>query len=503
MKICSFLVLTFAFLATGVNTRAQVKLSGHISNSTSEKILLFVLVDGKYFAGSSTKTTTVDEDGNFTFNLDIEKPGFVTLHFLNSKTSSIRLFLYPAISDSLSFDQLEFKNSLTFYGANAHQNSFINNRVREKYFGGGRTSSELALKKDTLAKKAFEKVIAMRDDELRELNDFSKENHLQRDFITAMEWDIRYYYVNLFNAVVYSHYSGSKAGRSKIFNEQWGRYWDKAMQLEKLSNDEALGCVWYSEYTKQYAEFHTIYKDEVKFTKDDFNDGKHYAKYAEVFNEYLSGKALENVLANLLYYAAIQLDYEKSLISIYKQFVRKYPDSRYTKYLTPQIQPIITYHAVKTDQLNEGIHIYEGYDRINTFEELVEPFKGKVIYLDLWATWCGPCVEEFSNLEGLKEHFKDSKQVKFLYLSIDEDPSSKNKWKKFMNLYNLKGIHFMANENLHSAIHKKFGSLHKSGGYSLSIPRYIIINQKGEVVESTAKRPSDKDALYKQIEQFF
>jgi thiol-disulfide isomerase/thioredoxin len=509
MKICSFLVLTFAFLATGVNTRAQVKLSGHISNSTSEEILLHVLVDGKYFTGVSTKTT-LDKNGNFTFNLKIDKPGFVSLHndFLNSKPGGpVRLFLYPTTSDSLSFDQHDFKNSLTFYGVNAQQNTFINNpiRLREKYFRGSRpNTSELALKKDTSAEKAFEKVIAMRDDELRQLKDFATENHLQHDFVKAMEWDIRYYYINLFNGVVFSHYADSIRGISTIFNEEWGRYWDKAMHLEKVSNDQALASYWYYNYTGEYSKiYQTMYKEKLNYTGDDRQEGKQHTKHAEVTNKYFSGKALENVLANLLFDAAYQLVNEKSLIGLYEQFVKKYPDSRYTKYLTPQIQPIIAYHAVKTDQLNEGIHIYEGYDAINTFEELVEPFKGKVIYLDLWATWCAPCIEEFSNLDALKEHFKDSKQVKFLYLSIDKDHSRKNKWKTFMNLYNLKGIHFMANENLNSAIRKKFGSLHKSGQYALSIPRYIIINQKGEVVESTAKRPSDRDALYKQIEQFF
>lgn len=507
MKTWCFLILIFVSLSIGVKTYAQVRLSGNISNSTSEEILLKVPVDGKYFTGSVIKTT-VDENGNFTFNLNLDKPGFVSLHndFLNSKASPIRLFLYPAISDSLSFDQHDFKNSLTFYGSNAQQNTFINNplRIREKFLGGKRaTASELALKKEALPEKAFEKVIEMRDDELRELSFFAKENHLQHDFIKTMEWDIRYYYINLFNGVVYSYYWDYERGRNTIFNEQWGRYWDKAMHLEKVSNDEALVSYWYYQYTREYAQsYQTFYKEKVSFTNDDRREGKQHTKHAEVINEYFSGEALESGLASLVFDAAYQLDYEKSLINLYEQFVEKYPGSRYTQYLTPEIQPIIAYHEVKTDQLNEGIHIFEEYDEINTFEELVEPLKGKVIYLDLWATWCGPCIEEFQNLEGLKEHFKDSKEVNFLYLSIDKDPSSKNKWKKFINLYNLKGIHIMANKNLFDAIHEKFGSPHKSGGYMFSIPRYIIINKEGEVVESTAKRPSDKDALYKQIEQF-
>lgn len=502
MKTLCFLILVFVYLFIGVNAYAQVKLSGHISNNTSREIVLITPVDGKYFAGSKIKAT-VEKNGNFTFNFNLDKPGFASL-YNPPKGGPIRIYLHPNISDSLSFDQHDFKNSLTFYGSNAQQNAFINNpmRIREKY---NRNSSVLTFKKDTLPEKVFEKVMEMRDDELRGLDTFAKENHLQSDFIKAMEWDIRYYYINLFNGVVTDYYYDSIRGRNTIFNEQWGRYWDKAMHLEKISNDEALVSSWYSKYVKEYIErYKTWYQEKEKFTNDDWNEGKPYIKYAEVINEYFSGEALENSLASLILSAAYQSRYEKSLITLYEQFIKKYPDSKYTKYITPYIQPIIAYHEV-SDQIKEGIHIFEEYDKINTFKELVEPFKGKVIYIDLWATWCKPCLEEFQNVEALKEHFKDSKEVKFLYLSLDRNYSNNNtiiKWKKLIKLNNLKGIHFIANKNLSNAIYKKFGSHISGENYQISIPRYIIINKEGEVVESTAKKPSDKDALYKQIEQY-
>jgi thiol-disulfide isomerase/thioredoxin len=69
----------------------------------------------------------------------------------------------------------------------------------------------------------------------------------------------------------------------------------------------------------------------------------------------------------------------------------------------------------------------------------LEDYKGKVILLDLWATWCGPCLELMPAFEKLKEDYKD-KNVIFISLSIDDDAVA---WKQNMTARNATGLQWL------------------------------------------------------------
>ena len=56
-------------------------------------------------------------------------------------------------------------------------------------------------------------------------------------------------------------------------------------------------------------------------------------------------------------------------------------------------------------------------------------YKGKTIFIDLWATWCLPCIEEFPFLDSLKQKYKDNSNLVFISLSIDNNNKA---WKKYL-----------------------------------------------------------------------
>jgi thiol-disulfide isomerase/thioredoxin len=72
----------------------------------------------------------------------------------------------------------------------------------------------------------------------------------------------------------------------------------------------------------------------------------------------------------------------------------------------------------------------------------LDNFLGKYIYIDVWATWCKPCREEFPFLDSLKKHFKDENALQIISVSVDKDFP---KWSKFVTETNMNGI------QLHSA----------------------------------------------------
>lgn len=114
-------------------------------------------------------------------------------------------------------------------------------------------------------------------------------------------------------------------------------------------------------------------------------------------------------------------------------------------------------------------------------------FKGKVVLIDVWATWCAPCRGEIPHLKKLEEEMKGM-DVIFLGVSVDE-ARNKQKWLDFIEQEKLGGIQVFASG--WSKITKDY----KING----IPRFIVIDRKGNVVSFDAPRPSNP-ALKKMLE---
>ena len=122
-----------------------------------------------------------------------------------------------------------------------------------------------------------------------------------------------------------------------------------------------------------------------------------------------------------------------------------------------------------------------------TFEDVqgrthrLSDYFGKVLYIDCWATWCGPCCHEIPYLATLAEHFKDNKQLLFLSVSLDQN---RKVWIAKIAKDRPQWDQFRVNAQEHEVLSKEYGIT--------AIPRFLIINADGTVYDSDALRPSDK-----------
>jgi thiol-disulfide isomerase/thioredoxin len=121
----------------------------------------------------------------------------------------------------------------------------------------------------------------------------------------------------------------------------------------------------------------------------------------------------------------------------------------------------------------------------------LESLKGKYVYIDVWATWCGPCRAEIPSLKALEESMH-GKNIEFVSISVDVQKDYE-KWKSFVTEKSLGGTQLYADNNWNSDFIKAFGIN--------SIPRFILIDPTGKVIDADALRPSSPK-LKEQLEGF-
>lgn len=106
----------------------------------------------------------------------------------------------------------------------------------------------------------------------------------------------------------------------------------------------------------------------------------------------------------------------------------------------------------------------------------LDDFKGKYVYIDMWATWCGPCKREMPYLKALEEKFADA-QIVFLGLSVDKD---KDKWEEMVKTGNMTGV------QLYLGSQSAFQKAYNVEG----IPHFILLDKNGVIINNNMSRPS-------------
>lgn len=129
--------------------------------------------------------------------------------------------------------------------------------------------------------------------------------------------------------------------------------------------------------------------------------------------------------------------------------------------------------AVFTDQLTDAA------DHPQRLADLLDAHKGNVVLLDLWASWCAPCLAELPASAAAGRRYK-SKGLVVVYLSIDKEPQ---KWQQALKRLPKDGRHFRFADTETAAFLREFEVT--------SIPRYVLIDRNGAVRYPDALRPSD------------
>ncbi|MDR0660634.1 MAG: TlpA family protein disulfide reductase [Prevotellaceae bacterium] len=183
---------------------------------------------------------------------------------------------------------------------------------------------------------------------------------------------------------------------------------------------------------------------------------------------------------------------EFGLDKMYIYLRHSYPESEYLQQITKKFKP-----KNMPNIKEEGSAISFISKEVSSLSALsaVPSLKGKYLFVDLWATWCIPCREEFGKKEALHKISQPYKNVERVYISIDDD-SRAEQWKNDIDEWRLCGYNIRANNRLVADIKEKvYSSEH------ISIPRYLLISPSGEILDGNLPRLSQSKLLEQTIHQ--
>lgn len=131
---------------------------------------------------------------------------------------------------------------------------------------------------------------------------------------------------------------------------------------------------------------------------------------------------------------------------------------------------------------------FKDYINIKGGKKSLEDYRGKYVYIDVWATWCGPCIQQIPFLQTLEKEYHN-KNIAFISISTDESQRSggsweaaEKKWRDFVKKRNMSGVQLWSGQDF------SFQQAYQING----IPRFILIDPKGNIVDANAPRPSEE-----------
>ncbi len=193
-------------------------------------------------------------------------------------------------------------------------------------------------------------------------------------------------------------------------------------------------------------------------------------------------------LRNLQRYLTNELFYSPALLDAVYELERQYSESAHFKHFETYLEKLKTSIHAGSEKYDKAIVIKKHY---TSFKDLLKKFKGQNLLIDVWATWCHPCVADF-RYKDVVNPFIENQQIKILYISIDK-PQWQDRWRQSIKYNELEGYHVRANNELIIDMWKVLG------GNVGAIPRYALVDKRGEIFLNTAARPSNGELLKEQI----
>ena len=436
----------FVFTLFACNQEPKVEytiLSGKVENPTADKVLL----EGQ----GMKREIALQTDGTFVDSMETAQSGFYTFSMGRAQTD---MYLKAGTNLSVELDAKNFSETLKYTGSSAVENHYLVaktlnvNKMQGNYrtlftldeaafkekLQGIKTSNEAALHALKGADAAFIKTEMenLKYDYYAPMTDYegmrkrvTKDEifKISEDFLPAELKNIQYDNLEVYNS--------SASYRNMAFGNILTPIFEGLDDFSSMTTSDlsAIESIKIPELKAQVVEY------LAKMVLSPSNPN-----LTELFNFFKSNTTDEVLIAD------ITANYDQM-----KDLMKGKPSPTFTGYEN---------HAGGVTSLSD--------------------LKGKYVYIDVWATWCGPCKREIPSLKKVEKDFH-GKNIAFVSTSIDV-ATAHDKWVDMVKNEELGGIQLIADKDWKSQFVQDYGIQ--------GIPRFILVDPEGNIVSADAPRPS-------------
>ncbi|WP_271407148.1 TlpA family protein disulfide reductase [Tenacibaculum soleae] len=394
--------------------------------------------------------------GTFSDTIRIKGNGYYTLS-VNKKP--VNLYLSDTTNTELSLNYKK-PNIVKFKGTNANINNYFLQK-KEKF-------SEILVNANKLFSLEEEDFLEKMDEYKDALTELSISNNLPPEFLKSEVKNIEYEYLrNLSN---YQDFYGTLTGNSDFTVSE--DFPDPLENFNYSSGDDYVNSYSYRKMLETQLE--AIAKKKNKEGED----------YSLTYLETLQTEVNDTIAKNdLLYKSAKEgITYTDNLKEFHDKFMAYSTNKEHKKEISK------SYNILKTTAKGQPAPKFKDFENYaggtTSLDDLLG--NGKYLYIDVWATWCAYCKREIPLLKKLEEEYH-GKNIEFVSISVD-DKNQHEKWKQTIVDREMTGIQLFSG--------KKQSELEWAKKFLIKgLPKFIIIDPDGNIVNPNAPRPSEGEKL--------
>lgn len=451
---------------------APARLSGHLDHAPVGDTVR--LNYGRHFGPQSAKTV-LDPAGNFSIALKDLKAGTpVQFSYTGQRTS---LYLLPGDDVHMTLDFPHFDESLSYTGRGAAPSNYLAQSLWKFEFGPAGDMPRPKFTAATTSAQLRQQADAFRQARRDFLASYAKAHPLPADFQRNKALDI-----DLNWAITLLEYPGAYRNLAKQEPTLPATYFNFLQQLPLKNFDPYLKdrgidgntavMRFLSSYCNRLAPAGTLSTDPAEA-------GRHYALATVDF-----GPSTATIDRAMYQFYTWKLDSNlDGVVVAYPTFRTHNRDSTFIRNLRTLIGRQL---AVRVGSPAPAFMLFDNVGQKVSLADLL----GKVVYLDFWGTWCGPCLKEMPASIDLKKKF-EGRDVAFVFISVGDRA---DKWQQVLAAEHLSSPNSV---HLRSPEMDDVANRYQVQGY----PTYWLIGRDGRIFTRTAPRPSTGSEAVAAIEQ--